>query len=454
MDNAFIGQLTGMLGSCEAQKLIESLGDAPAVSIRVNNAKCRLQPTGGSVPWCGNGFYLDKRPQFTFDPLLHAGAYYVQDASSMFITHVLKQIARDKAVTYLDLCAAPGGKTTAALDALTDDSLIVSNEIDSQRAQILRENAVKWGRANCVVTNDTPRRLGRLRGFFDIVATDMPCSGEGMFRKDEEAVRQWSPSLVAQCAARQREIIADIWDALRPGGYLIYSTCTFNRQENEEIINHIIEEYGAETVEIAVNPDWNISPGIGTTAHCYRFMQHRTRGEGLFIAVLRKPGQYQGCAVKAKKGKILPVPKQCRSFVGEDSGIVLTAGGTEVTALPVAMAQKMEAVRQNAVTLLCGIPVSTIKGKDLIPQHALAISTIINRGEFPEIETDYNTAIAYLRGEAITPDADAPRGYCLVTYRGYPLGWIKNLGNRANNCYPKEWRIRSASTPATPPEVL
>ena len=432
MDKAFIGQLTGMLGSCEAQKLIESLGDAPAVSIRVNKAKSRHQPTGGSVPWCGNGFYLDKRPQFTFDPLLHAGAYYVQDASSMFITHVLKQIAGDKAVTYLDLCAAPGGKTTAALDALTDDSLIVSNEIDSQRAQILRENAMKWGRANCVVTNDTPRRLGRLRGFFDIVATDMPCSGEGMFRKDEEAVRQWSPSLVAQCAARQREIIADIWDALRPGGYLIYSTCTFNRQENEEIIDHIIEEYGAETVEIAVDPGWNISPGIGTAAHCYRFMQHRTRGEGLFIAVLRKPGQYQGCAVKAKKGKIQPV-----TAVDEDG-----------------MAQKMEAIRQNAVTLLCGIPVSTIKGKDLIPQHALAISTIFNRKEFPEIETDYNTAIAYLRGEAITPDADAPRGYCLVTYRGYPLGWIKNLGNRANNCYPKEWRIRSASTPATPPEVL
>lgn len=200
MDNAFIGQITDLLGSSEAHRLFEALGDGPAVSIRVNNAKCRLQPSGDSVPWCGNGFYLDERPAFTFDPLLHAGTYYVQDASSMFITHVLRQITGDEAVTCLDLCAAPGGKTTAALDALTDDSLIVCNEIDSQRAQILRENVVKWGRTNCVVTNDTPRRLGRLRGFFDIIATDMPCSGEGMFRKDEEAVRQWSPSLVAQCA--------------------------------------------------------------------------------------------------------------------------------------------------------------------------------------------------------------------------------------------------------------
>ena len=454
MDKGFVEEITGLLGESEGCKLIEALGTEPSVSVRVNLAKCGLPSGRRKVAWCGNGLYLDNRPAFTFDPLLHAGAYYVQDASSMFICHVLRQIAGDNPVAYLDLCAAPGGKTTAALDVLDSGSLVVANEIDRQRAQVLRENVIKWGRTNCVVTNDSPQKFGRLKSFFDIIAADMPCSGEGMFRKDDEAVRQWSPSLVRQCAARQREIADSVWDALKPGGYMVYSTCTFNRQENEENVDYLIHKYGAEPVRIEIAPGWNISGGVGTTAHCYRFMPHRTEGEGLFVAVLRKPGQYQGCHVKIAKEKNIPVPKPCRAFVKENTGIELSVDGGMVVARPAGLSRQIMAIRRNTNAILSGVPVATIKGKDVVPEHAIALSTVFNKESFNVLDVGYSQAIAFLRGEALTVDSAVPRGYCLVSYGGYPLGWLKNVGNRTNNCYPKEWRIRAQTAPDAPPVVL
>ena len=287
----------------EADALLQALQTEPSVAVRVNRRKAMPPATDNPVAWCRSGIYLDARRQFTFDPLLHSGCYYVQDASSMFISHVLSQVVGNSPVAYLDLCAAPGGKTTAAIDALPDGSLVVANEIDSRRAQILRENVVKWGYPHCVVTNSDASRLGKLHEAFDIVAADMPCSGEGMMRKDDEAVAQWTPALVEQCAARQREIASDIWQALKPGGIFIYSTCTFNRAENEDMVDFLVRSLGAEPVDIVSDPSWGIHKGVDTPYPCFRFMPHLTRGEGLFMAVVRKNGEYAEKETKKDKNK-------------------------------------------------------------------------------------------------------------------------------------------------------
>lgn len=443
----------------EADRLCQALfSTEPEVSVRLNRRKTRTQPNNAQqVAWCDCGYYLDGRPAFTFDPLLHTGAYYVQDASSMFIHRVLSQLVGDRDVTYLDLCAAPGGKTTTALGALSDGSLVVCNEIDGTRAQILRENVIKWGCPNCVVTNDNATRLGKLRNVFDVVAADMPCSGEGMFRKDEEAVSQWSPELVRQCAERQREIAADIWNALKPGGIFIYSTCTFNREENEEMADYIIRELGAESVEIATDPSWHIQPGIDTPHHCYRFMPHHTRGEGLFMCVLRKDGEMPASkpdkGKKQKKEKRAAIPAVCKNWLTATDCDWQT-DGESISALPSRHSETMHLVARNASTLLCGVPVASVKGKDTIPDHALSQSLLFNTEAFPCVEVSYPEAIAFLRGETFALPDGLPRGYVCICYAQRPLGFMKNIGNRANNCYPKEWRIRSSFAPAEIPTVI
>ena len=221
----FLDQMRALLPGDEYNRFVEAMAEPPRVSIRRNLHKSRGFASGPEqVPWCPLGAYLDEREAFTFHPQFHGGAFYVQDASSMIIHAAIKSLALDSPVRYLDLCAAPGGKTTTAIDALPDRSLVVANEIVGTRAQVLRENIIKWGATGCVVTCNDSRALGALTHFFDIIATDVPCSGEGMMRKDEEAVAQWTPALVEQCAARQREILTAVWDALKPGGVLLYST--------------------------------------------------------------------------------------------------------------------------------------------------------------------------------------------------------------------------------------
>ncbi|MGN1245092.1 MAG: rRNA cytosine-C5-methyltransferase, partial [Muribaculaceae bacterium] len=425
---------------------------------------------GERVPWCSHGFYLDERQPFTFDPLLHAGAYYVQDASSMIIEHIVGQLVTSP-VRYLDLCAAPGGKTTAAINALPEGSLMVTNEIMPDRARVLLENVVKWGNPNCVVTSDSSDRLGTLTHFFDVVAADVPCSGEGMFRKDAEAVAQWTPRLVEQCAERQREIIGNIWHALRPGGIFIYSTCTYNRTEDEAMVEHIMAEYGAESIDMHFPEEWRVHPAIGTDAHCYRFMPHRTRGEGLFVAVLRKPGDEphaeatasgkkgnQGGKKKLKgnqgKASVAAIPAEAQKWLCGDFILTADAEGS-ITATPQAFAGEIAMLRSAVRVLHAGVEVATIKGHDAVPAQSLALSTALNGEAFARVELDYPTAIAYLRGESITLTHNAiPRGIVAVSYRGMVLGFVKNLGNRANNLYPREWRIKSTHAPATPPQIL
>ncbi len=425
-------------------------------SIRINIHKGAQAPAEAThVPWSGgSGYYLPSRPTFTFDPLFHAGAYYVQEASSMFLGTVIQQYI-DQPVRYLDLCAAPGGKSTLALSLLPEGSLVVSNEIVRQRAQVLAENIAKWGNPYSVVTNNSPADWGTWHNYFDVIATDVPCSGEGMFRKDETAIAEWSPANVEHCATRQAGILADVWSALRPGGLLIYSTCTYNIEENEAMIQHLIKVYDAQPLAVKTNPTWGITNALMGEAPAYRFMPHHTRGEGLFMALLRKPGNVDsdcGTAPKEKKKKKgekknnPTIPAEAKSWLATQD-FHYEADETAIYAYPLRYADDMQAMQRSFNVLHAGIEIATIKGRDLIPAHTLALSTLLNREAFASCQVSLETALAYLRRESITLPPDAPRGYIAVVYKGFTLGWVKNLGTRANNLYPQEWRIRSPHNP-------
>lgn len=427
-------------GSPLTHGLEAALDGEPSVAVRVNPAKSIPEgkwPGARRVPWCGEGFYLPERPLFTADPHLHQGRYYVQDASSMIIARVVAGLAGGSPVSYLDACAAPGGKTTAALAALPSGSAAVANEFDRKRHIILCENLAKWG----VATTVTQGSVSRFRDYpatFDIVAADVPCSGEGMMRKDAEARRQWSETLTMQCAALQREIVADLWKAVKPGGYLVYSTCTFNRHENEENVEWIIDTLGGESVvPQGIDPSWGIAPGIDTDAHCMRFMPHRLDGEGLFMAIVRKSDEAEGKAPRATRGQSVRHDRRydhCRQWIASPEAIISPEGNRLLAHIPSALPP----------ALWPRIELGEIKGKDIVPSQQLAMSTMIDVGQFNSCEVSAETALAYLRREAV--NIDAPRGFVLLTFDGLPLGWVKNLGNRANNLYPQEWRIRMAFT--------
>jgi len=448
----FIEQLRGLMpGEWEALATAITTSE-PSVAVRVNEARAAAVPVGARrVPWCGQGYYLDNRPSFTFDTDWHAGRYYVQDASSMFIAHVIDNLIHEP-VRYLDLCAAPGGKTTAAIQALPQRSMIVANEIVPPRARVLGDNVVRWGNSRCVVTSNAPAQVGKLTHFFDVVAADVPCSGEGMMRKDDEAVAQWTPALVEQCAQRQREILTDVWPALRPGGLLIYSTCTYNRQENEQMAEFIVNELGATSLEVPVEPDWNIHPAIGSDICCYRFMPHRVDGEGLFMAVFRKDGEAPCQSIRTKEKNTKKADEIGKNWLDSPNDYMIGQQGDLCIAVPLDIRGEVAALRASLNVLHAGVELATVMGRKTVPHHALAMSTARATDAFPVCEVDYTTALRYLRGESIT--VDGPRGYVLIAHEGAVLGFANNLGNRANNLYPKPLRILSTHTPDEKPKVI
>ena len=449
----FINILGELLADGERDALLAALEREPEVSIRFNPKVADAEglaleslecSASGRVSWMDGAVYLDHRPQFTMDPLLHQGCYYVQEASSMFLAQAIKKCVSGP-VRALDLCAAPGGKSTLLAQLLPEGSLLVSNEIQRSRAQILAENMVKWGRPGVMVTCNTPQQIGESSLLFDLIAVDAPCSGEGMFRKDEGAVRDWSLRNVEMCSVRQREIIEDIWPALKPGGYLIYSTCTFNRFEDEDNVRWIMDKFGANAIQIEVKPEWSIAGSLtDDNIPVYHFMQHRTRGEGFFMCLLRKP---EGVSVvlrsKLFKTDASNVPAECRSWVKYASCYEFFIKNDSVFALPSALADVMWQVGQDLYALVPGIEVATLKGRDWVPAHALAMSTALDKSDFSCVEVTRQQALEYLHCNALRLD-DAPRGIVLLTYKDIPLGFAKNIGNRANNMYPQEWRIRNS----------
>ena len=456
LPQAFIERTRQLIGDEAYTQFEEALQTETPVSIRPNRMKCSQPVEGEPIPWASSGTYLKNRPTFTLDPLFHAGCYYVQEASSMFVEKVLQEYVKEP-VVMLDLCAAPGGKSTLCRGVLPEGSLLVANEVMRNRSQILAENLIKWGHPEVVVTNNDPADFTDLTHFFDVILTDVPCSGEGMFRKDQVAVDEWSLENVDICWKRQRRILADIWPALKPGGILIYSTCTFNREEDEDNVAWIAKELGADVLSVPMEDSWGITGNLtGKDFPVYRFLPHKTKGEGFFLAALRKhEGEVETVTLrteKKKKGKEtkqkpLPVPKEAKAWLEDSSEYALAMKDTNVVAFSKAYENEYALLQQTLKVIHAGITLGEIKGKDLIPHHSLAMSTALASDAFPKAEVTYEQAIAYLRKEGLILDADVPRGYVLLTYQGVPLGFVKNIGNRANNLYPQEWRIRSGYLP-------
>lgn len=460
LPESFINRMRALMGE-EYEAFAEALQKEQSVSIRYNPLKTDFELDADPVGWSTRGYYLPERPAFTFDPLFHAGVYYVQEASSMFLEQVIRQYV-DIPVRYLDLCAAPGGKTTLAISALPEGSLVVGNEIERKRCHILAENIAKWGSPYSMVMNNRSEDYTDLTHYFDVILTDVPCSGEGMFRKDLQAITEWSEANVLNCAVRQKTILENIWPALQPGGLLIYSTCTYNTEENEEMIAWICEELGAEVLPVNVEPSWGIHSALSGELPVYRFMPHTTRGEGLFMAVLRKTDldemddrsrlvrDFQKKAQKkAGKGGVKEVafPKEVKDWVKNPDKFRFEVQGDKLIAYPKIYAEEMQMLGAKLNPLMKGLVLGSFKGKDVVPDHALALSVALNRDAFTVTEVDRDTALAYLRREAVTLNTELPKGFVLLTYQDHPIGWVKHLGNRSNNLYPQEWRIRSGYSP-------
>lgn len=426
------------------------------------------------VPWCKTGCYLKMRPSFTYEPMFHAGTYYVQEASSMFLEQAVKTVLQKTGaspINVLDLCAAPGGKSTHLLALLPENGLLVSNEVIRSRSMILAENITKWGVPNTIVTQNDPKDFGKLTRFFDLIVADLPCSGEGMFRKDRASRSEWSLDNVKLCASRQRRIVRDVWDALKPGGWLIYSTCTFNTEENEDNVQSLAEELGAKVILIPTEKEWNIAGALKHNLPAYRFFPHRTAGEGFFLALMQKEdsapeqtaatmqtvatkqtvGTKQTIGTKqsigAKSNKQRPaVPEQIRNLLLQPEDFsFFTAGksATQIHAIPEIHAKNRALLSERLHIISAGVRLGEFKGADFIPDISLALSTKLNPRAFPTVELSYEQAIAYLERETITVPESTPKGHLLVTFRNTPLGFVKNIGARTNNLYPREWRIRN-----------
>lgn len=439
-------------------------GEPAPAAIRLNAGKPSAPPAGGvPVPWCPGGYLLPERPRFTLDPALHQGLYYVQDSSSMAHGEAVAAAvaalgeATRRPLRYLDACAAPGGKTVCAIDRLPTDAFIVANEFDPRRAAVLVENLAKHGSGRAVVTRGDASAISGPEAFFDIIAADVPCSGEGMMRKEEAAAAQWSPGLVASCAALQRRIVDNLWPMLRPGGCLIYSTCTFNRSENESVVQHVIDELGAEALPVAALGRPEIASTAGAAFPAYRFLPGRVRGEGQFIALLRKPGDNTDAekpsrkppkaGKSAKNGRPQPAVIDIGSLLRGDW--ILDPASDEPIAVPGNHLADLATVRSSFHVLSAGIPLGTVKGRDFVPLQLLALARDLQPTAFPRICVDLPTALDYLRRQAVALPDGTPRGIVLLCHASpgsvaYPLGFVKNLGSRANNLYPAPWRILSA----------
>ena len=452
INDTFRKYLEEAIGSGNALVAFSAFDSPASVSVRKNPFKGGTCPDGREVPWCRHGRILPERPQFTLDPHFHAGSYYVQDSSSMFVGHVFRdllakmQVPAGRPVRVLDLCAAPGGKTTdiaASLrEAFGDGFLLVSNEVMKARAGVLADNVALWGDPNVVVTSDDPSSFAALPGFFDIIVADVPCSGEGMFRKDEEAQRQWSEDNVALCAARQKRITADVWPALAQDGFFVYSTCTFNVYENDGNVRWIADELGAEPLfaEDVLNP----GNGVIRTGLGYSLVPGHVEGEGQYCSALRKTSEVEFRQMKARTmkpsaTKASPLPKGLEKLVGVP--VRIRQRGETVIAVPEVVFSDLVMLEQNLHVLAAGCALGALKGNNIVPDADLALSMILAEDAFPYADVDRDTALAFLHRDAITLP-DSPKGYVAIRYAGLPLGFVKNLGNRCNSLHPQSRRIR------------
>lgn len=395
------------------------------------------------VPWSRYGFYLNERPSFTFDPLFHAGCYYVQEASSMFLEQALTQLVPlSEPLKVLDLCAAPGGKSTHLQSLISSESLLVSNEVIRPRSVVLTDNIIKWGCSNVVVTNNDPKAFQKLPGYFDVMVVDAPCSGSGLFRKDEDAIREWSVNNVALCSQRQQRILADALPALKEGGLLVYSTCSYSREEDEEIMDWLVEEMEMENASLTEG----IAEGIVVTQSertlsvGYRFYPDKIRGEGFFLACFRKKsGQESGRLKAAKPEYISSKEKQVLRGWVNDKGMAFLRFRNDIIAVPENLVPEFSVLSSLLHVQYAGVALGEILKERLVPDHALAQSLLL-ASTVPAADITYEEAIRYLQRQELgfVPETT---GWQVVRYQQHNLGWINALKNRVNNYYPKEIRI-------------
>ena len=424
-----------------------ALGQQPPVSIRLNPRKPAIDTAGlEPVPWCSAGFYLPERPVFTLDPLFQAGAYYVQEASSMLLAEAMRQTANlGRPLRILDLCAAPGGKTTLLASLLLPDSMLIANEVIRTRVPILRENVEKWGYPNVVISNHDPEDFAGLAGFFDVVVIDAPCSGEGLFRKDAGAMQEWSEANVQTCSARQKRILAAAAPLLDEKGILIYCTCTYNDAENVENVQFLMEN-GFRNRLLNLPPEWNIAEKEIGTAVGYQCFPHRVRGEGFFISVFQKTGFAPALKTASRPFRdwrpLRPrETTEVRNWLANpDQFSYWTKPNLDVVAVPVALEKALYLVNDVLRHKGFGLELGIFKGTDFVPAHALALSTALALG-LPGVELSRENALRYFKKENLVLD-ESVRGWLLARYKGLPLGWMKGVGNRVNNYLPKDWRIR------------
>ena len=426
----------------DADAMLAALSLAPATSVRLHPVKGKNIPTHFEtiVPWCSGAGYIKERPVFTLDPAFHAGAYYVQESSSMFLWKILDQVFPGRQVRILDLCAAPGGKSTLIASWLAGEGLLVSNEVIKTRALVLLENIIKWGYANTWVTSTDAYVLGGLHQFFDAVVLDAPCSGEGLFRKDPAAAEEWSEANCDLCAARQKKIIADILPALSEGGSLIYSTCTYNPAENDENVAWMLQEFPLEImpVDITPHPEIQLTEGGG-----YAFYPHHTQGEGFYVCILKKTGDTAANEhVQHRRIKWEKPPKEVEParHIRNADMFTWVMQQQKIAGIAAELTEDFETIA--GVTKILGgyVSIGGLKGKDLVPDHALAMS-LHYQLSFPCIELDLQQALYYLSRKDFKIETTSA-GWHTILYQSLPLGFAKLMPNRMNNYYPVEWRIR------------
>ncbi len=414
----------------------------PPISLRLNANKKYTHPFSNKVPWTKTGYYLSERPQFVFDPLFHAGAYYVQEASGMFVEYILnKTVNFNQTIQVLDLCAAPGGKSTIIASLINESSILVSNEIIKTRVSALKENITKWGYPNVIVTNNDPADFKQLTEFFDVILVDAPCSGSGLFRKDFAATQEWSMDNVLHCEKRQKRILQDVLPALKVGGTLIYTTCSFSKEENEDVVENLIAEHGMQYINIDIPEDW----GIVKSNFGFRFYPDKLQGEGFFASALIKKQEteifeststhYAPYTILNKEefAPLLPYIKNPES---------LTFFSFKDTVYGIAKEQfsNLKRIAPALRVVQAGTEIGKIIRDELIPAHVLAVSEILNP-TINKIALTQEEAIQYLRKENVQINSEL-NGWVICTFENINLGWIKIMPNRINNYYPLEWRIR------------
>ena len=446
---AFTERMRKQLGAEDAERLFVALDSASPVAVRLNPAKCGEEGVwseGEAIAWSKNGRKLKERPSFTLDTAFHAGAYYVQEAASQFIDHIIAgEELQGKRV--LDMCAAPGGKTTIYSTAVGEDGLVVANEYVRSRANILADNVRKWGMGNVLVTNNAPEHLAQFEGWFDVVAVDAPCSGEGMFRKEEVAREDWSEEAVKMCAARQISIVREAWQSLKEGGLFIYSTCTFNEDEDEGVLNNLIEELGdvfAPSHRVEIDEKWGIVRGEIGAFQTFRFFPHKSDSEGLFVAVARKAEPTQQRTPKARKRVMQEVDKSARKelakWLREPDKCTFAEVGDTIYAYRAEQFKAVQALSENLTAIYSGVAMGQVfKGK-LKPDWALSQFVGLQREAVTTEELDEARALDYLRKRDIAV-GDMAEGINLLTHKGRALGFAKRVGARCNNLYPNSLKI-------------